>query len=424
VSIGLIAALALLAVGCYLPFRLARRICQSLAAALVLLMAALAGGLLLTAFLLSPGYWLAGGAWLCFLAAALLWIWRPWPRRRLAKAAAILAAAPVLAFLALAAPKWHESRQAGLEEIERQLSLREYEPFRAGSLVARLDGPASLALASDPPALDGATALYPLYSAFAAAVYPPGEHPVDGRLPGEALGQGPASLVVCESTAQAFANLLDGLADVAFLLGPSEGQLREAEEAGLRLRLTPIGREAFVFFVNRQNPVESLTAEEIRGVYSGRIADWRELGGPPGAIRAYQRREGSGSQSALARAMAGTLLAAPRREEVFSLMSGIHEAVAGYRNYRSALGFSFRYYLTGLRSAERIRLLAIGGVPPTLAAVQDGSYPFVEEIYAATLDRGQSPLRPRELNALRLVEWILSPEGQALVERTGYAPIR
>ena len=75
--------------------------------------------------------------------------------------------------------------------------------------------------------------------------------------------------------------------------------MRGAERDGGELSLTPIRREAFVFvfFVHNKSSVEELTVEQIQGIYSGKITE---------EIRAFQRPEGSGSQSALISVMDGT----------------------------------------------------------------------------------------------------------------------
>ena len=108
--------------------------------------------------------------------------------------------------------------------------------------------------------MDGATALYPVYAAFAQAVYPEGEYPLYG-------GHGGIGLVACCGTAGAYRRLTDRDVDVVFAAAPSQAQREEAEAAGLELHMTPIGREAFVFFVNSRNPVEGLTVDQVKGTY-------------------------------------------------------------------------------------------------------------------------------------------------------------
>ena len=393
---------------------------MSLGAAGLLFFPAAMAALFLLSHLGVKGFWLTLALYGCFWLASLAWIWRPFAKKTLKRATAGLIAAPTLLAAVMAGPMIYESRLASIGDIERRLSLTDYEPFREGTLAASLEGRAGLRLTSDLPRLDGATALYPLYAAFARAVYPPGEYPVHAWT-GPDLDEGPT--VACGSTREAFSRLLEGEADLVFLAGLAEEQLETAARRNIKLRLVPIGREAFVFFVNRQNGVTNLTLEQIRGIYSGRVTDWLEVGGKPGKIRAYQRKPGSGSQSALVRAMAGEPLQPPKEREVFGFMSGIHKAVADYRNYKGALGFSFRYYLTTMRSAKEIRILSIDGVAPTFESLNDGSYPLGEAFYAVTVDRGPAEPTLRELNARRLVDWIVSPEGQRLVELTGYVPI-
>ena len=103
--------------------------------------------------------------------------------------------------------------------------------------------------------VDGATALFPVYSAFVGAVYPPDILPLG-------TADGPFQF---HNTIGGYALLAKGEVDVMFGAYPSEEQIGEARAEGRELRFTPIGREGFVFFVNRNNPVESLTSEEIRG---------------------------------------------------------------------------------------------------------------------------------------------------------------
>lgn len=210
-----------------------------------------------------------------------------------------------------------------------------------------------------------------------------------------------------------------------FAAAPSQDQLDRAEGAGVELHLTPIGREAFVFFVNSRNPVRGLTVEEIQGIYAGEITDWSQVGGRHQRIRPFQRAENSGSQSALLRLMDGLPLLEPEQEDVVSTMDGIIRQVASYRNYRNAIGFSFRFYATEMVTSGDIRLLAVNGVTPTKETIRDGSYPISNSFYAVTASRkGRPALEEWNEHAAAFLEWILSEEGQTLVERSGYVAQR
>lgn len=302
---------------------------------------------------------------------------------------------------------------------DRSLLLRQYEPFAGDTKAVSLDGPASLRLehAYDAPRLDGATALYPVYAAFVQAVYPEGDYPL--------YGAGKYERVTCSGTVEAYQRLIRRETDIIFAAAPSQEQLDMAAQAGMELHLTPIGREAFVFFVNSRNPVTGLTVEEIQGIYSGELTDWSQVGGRHQKIRPFQRAANSGSQSALLRLMEGKSLLEPEEEDVISAMDGIIRQVASYRNYRNAIGFSFRFYATEMVSSGEIRLLALNGVEPTRETIRDGSYPISSSFYAVTAaPKGQPALEERNPQAADFLRWILSEEGQELVERSGYVAER
>ena len=172
----------------------------------------------------------------------------------------------------------------------------------------------------------------------------------------------------------------------------------------MEYHLTPIGREAFVFFVNSRNPVTELTVDEIQGIYTGEITNWREVGGEDQSIRPFQRAEDSGSQSALERLMDGLPLVEPELED---------------------RGFSFRFYATEMVESGDIRLLALDGVEPTRETIRDESYPITETFYAVTAAPvGEPPLQERDSTVAAFLDWILSDQGQQLIEQTGYVALK
>lgn len=287
---------------------------------------------------------------------------------------------------------------------EQDVDVWEYMPFAQQSKVVSLEEPAALSIDSDLPILDGATALYPLYAAFAQAVYPEKEYPPHD------------SEVMVNTTPEAYNNLLKGTVDIIFVAEPSIRQRGEAQQMGKELKLTPIGREAFVFFVNADNPVTGLTTEQIQDIYAGKITNWREVGGRDEPIQAFQRPEDSGSQTMLEKIMEGKELMTPPQEDVLRGMGGIIEQTADYRNHKNAIGYSFLFFSSEMVRNGNIRLLAVDGVLPDKTTIADGSYPLAAEFYAVTAGSDNPHVEA-------LIEWTLSPQGQWLVERTGYSPV-
>lgn len=298
---------------------------------------------------------------------------------------------------------------------DRSLMLLDYQPFSRDNQLVTLDEPADFQLET-PWALrlDGATALYPVYAAFAQAVFPESDDYVPFH-----------STVECNGTIDAYQHLINGEVDMIFAAAPSQAQLEAAEHAGMELHMTPIGSEAFVFFVNSKNPVTGLTVEQVRGIYTGAITNWSQVGGRRQSIRPFQRAENSGSQSALQRLMGDLPLIEPEEEDRVAGMGGIIREVASYRNYRNAIGFSFRYYATEMVRNGDIRLLALDGVEPTKETIRDSTYPISSYFYAVTAAPIGKPA-PEERNETMaaFLNWILSPQGQTLVEETGYVGLR
>jgi phosphate transport system substrate-binding protein len=253
--------------------------------------------------------------------------------------------------------------------------------------------------------LDGATAAYPVYGAMVQELYK--------GLDSKTVEQ----YVTCSNTGKAYQRLINGEIDIFFGAQPSRQQMEEAKEKGVELSLTPIAKEAFVFFVNKDNPVNSLTLEQIQDIYQKKITNWETVGGNAEKIIPFQRPENSGSQTImLARIMKDKPLPAPLREEYAADMGGIINRVAVYRNYSSSIGYSFRYFATGMSPNENIKLLAINGIAPSTDNIRSGAYPFTVDVYAVTAGSiGE--------NAEKLIQWILSEQGQSFIEICGYIRI-
>ncbi len=295
---------------------------------------------------------------------------------------------------------------------DQGVDLALYQPFAENTKAVKLEEAPTLKLKENLPRLDGATALYPLYAAFAQAVYPAGEYDIYAtKDDSSSLGQ-----VVCTATEDAYIRLINGETDIIFVARPSEQQLEEAKSKGLELKLTPIGKEAFVFFVNSRNEINGLSTAQIQDIYAGKITNWREVGGKNEAIRAFQRPENSGSQTMLQKLMEGKDLMTPPKENVASGMGDIINQTASYRNYKNAIGYSFLFFATEMIQNNEIKLLEVDGVKPEKSTIASGEYPLSAEFYAVTAGSNNP-------NVDLFIEWILSPQGQYLVEKTGYTSI-
>ena len=283
------------------------------------------------------------------------------------------------------------------------INVHEYLPFREESKIVKIDSK-TLKLTGDLPVIDGAAAFFPVYSAFVNAVYPETTELYDG-------------VFEYNNTPGGYQLLAEKGIDLFLGVYPSEEQKAYAEECDTTFVYTPVGTEAFVFFVHKDNPIDNLTTEQIKGIYSGEITNWNQVGGKNEEIAAFQRNEGSGSQSMLKRFMGDTPIMEAPTEMVNSMMSGIIEKVSDYRSKSNSIGFSFRYYVEGIIQNPDIKMLSVDGVAPTAENIRNGSYPIVTPMYAVTYEENTNE------NVDKLLQWILSEEGQYIIEETGYVGI-
>ncbi|MBQ5357410.1 MAG: PstS family phosphate ABC transporter substrate-binding protein [Oscillospiraceae bacterium] len=284
------------------------------------------------------------------------------------------------------------------------IAVHEYLPFDENSKIVTLPKEANIKLTENLPVVDGAAAVFPVYSAFVNAVYPETTELWDGVLE-------------YNNTVGGYELLGEKKTDIFFGAYPSEEQIAEAKAHGTEFVYTPIGYDAFVFFVHKDNPIDDLTTEQVQGIYSGEITNWSQVGGKDEKIAAYQRNEGSGSQSMLIRFMDGKEIMEAPTEMIDDLMVGIVERVSDYRSKPGSIGFSFRYYLEGIIKNPDIKLLSIDGIAPTVENIKNGSYPITASLYAVTYEGNDNE------NVDKFIEWVLSDEGQYLIEKTGYVGV-
>ena len=274
----------------------------------------------------------------------------------------------------------------------------------------------------DMPILDGAEACYPVYSAVAKAIYKDIDK-IELEYKEENLSSKGnylihnGRIVTFTNTVNAYYRLVDEDCDMLFGARPSESQIQYARDNNVEFELTLIGKEAFVFFVEKDNPVDNITSDEMRAIYHGDITNWKEAGGLNQKIVAFQRPEGSGSQTMMLYFMGDVSLKEPKSYETYGPMDGIVKVVASYNNEDGALGYSFRYFIEGLMEEENVKLLAIDGVYPTVENIENGSYPLITGLYCVTRKDDPNP------NVRKVIDFLLSEDGQYIIRKTGYGGI-
>ena len=260
----------------------------------------------------------------------------------------------------------------------------------------------------------------------------PGEFPrLDGSTSTVPLGQAIASVLLGESredvsdlvqfskTTQSYRNLMNGSADLLIAAEPAETIWEEKEAQGFDWEMAPFAVDGLVFLVNADNPVDSLTTEQIQKIYTGEITNWSQVGGEDREIVPFQRNATAGSQTAMIQQVMGELplMDAPA-EYVRGEMGDLIEAVAAYDNSPAAIGYTVYYYAEDMEMADGLKLLSVDGVSPSDETIRSGEYPFLNNYYVLTA-AGLAEDDPAKV----LYDWILSEEGQRLVAHEGYVSV-
>lgn len=244
--------------------------------------------------------------------------------------------------------------------------------------------------------------------------------PLEAGLKAELLGisyNEAKELVYHTKTHESFERLLNGKVDLIFSVPISEEQQKMADEAGVTLNAVPVAKEGFVFVVNADNPVDTLTTQQIKDIYSGKITNWAEVGGKDMPILAYQRNTDSGSQNYMTQFMGDTALKDPESKYVEVGMGGLMDAIATYDNSEGAIGYSVYSYAAQMyANANKVKFIAVDGVEPTKATMADDSYSLSSCTYIIYPDTADE-------KTMNFVNWAVSDEGQNAVLKSGYLPV-
>ena len=262
------------------------------------------------------------------------------------------------------------------------------------------------------PKVDGATAMLPFIGEITKSVLGYTSEQAQKYLDENTQGK----------SAKVYASLIKKEKDLIFISEPSDDILRQAKETKVEFDMTGIGKDGFVFLVSKDNPVNSLTIEQIQKIYTGEITNWSQVGGNDEEIVAYQREQNSGSQNLMEKmVMKGKKLKEAPKDGLIDSMEGLIDAISNkdFDNSKSSIGYSIYLYAKEQYVRDNIKFLAIDGVYPSDEAIANGSYPLTKIVYAITRKDV-----PQNSNVRKLINWLLTDEGQEVVVAGGYSKLK
>jgi phosphate transport system substrate-binding protein len=203
-------------------------------------------------------------------------------------------------------------------------------------------------------------------------------------------------------------------------LKPEEAALAK-ERTGKTPREFIVGQDALAIFVHLNNPLDSITIPELAEIYGegGRITQWNDFGIDysgcrDGEIIRISRQNSSGTYAYFKEAVLGK-----EREYMqgATSQSGSSDVVTLISRTPCAIGYSGMGYRSD--SVKMLKVAKAKGKPaiaPSKATTLDGSYPIARPLFLYTLGEPEGHVKS-------FIDWIMSPEGQKVVERMGYVPL-
>lgn len=203
--------------------------------------------------------------------------------------------------------------------------------------------------------------------------------------------------------------LMDKVTDIAMSsreMKPTE--LDMAKDKGVEPKSLAIAIDAVVPIVHPSNPVNSLTRAQMSDIFSGKITNWQEVGGPDRKIVVVSRDSSSGTYEAWNELVMNKEKVAPAA--LLSASSGaLLQTVSKNKN---AIGYDSYGYLND--TVKALRVEDIEGTPTT---VSNGSYPISRKLWLITAGEPTGEIA-------KFLAFVLSPEGQDIVRKNGAVPIK
>ena len=216
--------------------------------------------------------------------------------------------------------------------------------------------------------------------------------------------------IAAEGSTTGIAAIIDGTADIGMASRRAfPAEMSAATANGRTLKPTIVAYDGIAIIINSANSVGSLTRAQIEKIFTGEITDWSAVGGKPGAISIYTRNTSSGTYSDFK----GMAMSKKDYAATAQKMAGNEEIASEVGKNANGVGYVGMAYL----KAAGIKAVAVNGVKPTIATVQNHSYPISRSTFYYT---NGTPVG----DAKAFLDFTISAAGQKIVEEVGFAPLK
>jgi len=209
--------------------------------------------------------------------------------------------------------------------------------------------------------------------------------------------------------------LISGSTDICNASRPMKASEREK----LKMRFNSTGVEikaaldGLSIYLNKANPVKELTLEQIKQIYTGKVTNWKQVGGNDSKIIVYGRENSSGTYTYLK----DNVLSGEDYTSNMQSLPGTAAVVNAVAKDKNAIGYGGAAYAKDIKDALVKKDNSSEGYAPTADNIKSGKYPITRYLYMYVKSRPAGALK-------EYIDWILGQEGQKIVSESGYFPIK
>lgn len=209
------------------------------------------------------------------------------------------------------------------------------------------------------------------------------------------------------------AALLNGATDICEASRDmKEKEYKLAEQKGISPYRISVALDGIAVFLNESNKVTNLNFAQLKGIYTGAITNWKEVGGNDTRIIVYGRENNSGTYSFFKK----KVLNKEDYSDYTQTLPGTAAVVNAVANDKNGIGYGGIAWAKGVKFAAVAKEEDSIYVIPSTESVSDGSYPISRDLYWFFNGKPTGELK-------KLVNWALSEEGQKLAEEIDYVPL-
>jgi phosphate transport system substrate-binding protein len=230
-----------------------------------------------------------------------------------------------------------------------------------------------------------------------------------------AANQGSVIQVTGGGSGVGIAALINGTTDIA----TASREMKQDEKLKLRDRHQtmgieiPVAKDGLSVYVNDNNPINELSFEQLRDIYTGKTTNWKQLGGSDESITLYGRENSSGTYVFFKDVVLKGDDFAPQCQT----LPGTAAVVNAVAQDPKGIGYGGAAYAKGVRECAVRKDAESPAVLPGAETVKDGSYPLSRPLFFYTRKKPEGDIK-------KFVDWVLSPDGQKIVTEVGYFPVQ